>query len=217
MRAWFLLLVAANLAFFVWTQYVSPGSEGADPAPLARQVAPESLKLVPPPRLAAPSGDATAASSLACVEWGSFSTSEAARIATLLEPLNLGSLLTQRRSEETAHWWVYLPPQGSRQAALRKVEELKKLGVQEYFVMQEEGRWRWAVSLGVFRTEEAAKSRLEAVRALKVQGARVGERDTQVTRVWFRVADADATLRNAFKELAQGSPGTEIRDCPAAN
>ena len=215
MRAWFLLLVAANLAFFVWTRYVAPGSEGADPAPLSRQVAPESLKLVPPPERAARSGDAAASRS--CLEWGSFSTSEAARVATLLEPLTLGPLLTQQRSDESAHWWVYLPPQGSRPAALRKLEELKKLGVQEYFVMQEEGRWRWAVSLGVFRTEEAAKSRLEAVRALKVQGARVGERDTQVTRVWFRVADADATLRNAFKELAQGSPGTEIRDCPAAN
>jgi hypothetical protein len=217
MRAWFLLLVAANLAFFVWTQYISPGTEGADPAPLSRQVAPESLKLVPPPGFATPPGDAKTASAGACIEWGSFSTSEAGRMATLLEPLALGPRLAQHRSEETAHWWVYLPPQGNRQAALRKVEELKKLGVQEYFVLQEEGRWRWAVSLGVFRTEEAAKARLEAVRADKVQGARVGERDTQVTRVWFRVADADTTLRNALKELAQGTPGTDVRDCPAAN
>ena len=148
MRALFLLLVAANLGFYAWTQYLAPPSAGSDPEPLARQIEPHKLIILPPANPGAPGAKPKPA---ACIEWGSFATTDAARVEQALEPLALGARLAQRRSEETAHWWVFLPPQGSRQNAQRKVEELKRLGVEEYFVMQEEGRLRWAISLGVFR------------------------------------------------------------------
>ena len=72
---------------------------------------------------------------------------------------------------------------------------------------------RWAVSLGIFSSEDAAKARLEALRARGVRSAQTGERDTQVTKIWFQVRDADAALQGKLKGLAQGLPGTEIRDC----
>ena len=58
---------------------------------------------------------------------------------------------------------MFIPPQGSRQGALRKAE-LKELGIDEFFIVQEEGEHRWALSLGVFRSEEAAQARLAALR-----------------------------------------------------
>ena len=72
---------------------------------------------------------------------------------------------------------------------------------------------RWAVSLGVFSSEEAARNRLDALRAKGVRSAQTGERDSQVAKIWFQVRDADAALRDKLKELARGLPGTEIRDC----
>jgi hypothetical protein len=96
------------------------------------------------------------------------------------------------------------------------VEELKTLGVEEYFVMQEEGRLRWAISLGVFRTEESARKRLEALGSKKVRGVRLGERDTQVTKIWLQVRDTDKALLAKLKELAEGFPGSELRECAAA-
>jgi len=217
MRALFLLLVAANLGFYAWTQHLAPPGAGTDPEPLARQIEPHKLILLPPPKLGAPSAAKPKAPANACVEWGSFAAADAARAEQALEPLALGPRLTRRRSEETAHWWVYLPPQGSRQNAQRKVEELKTLGVEEYFVMQDEGRLRWAISLGVFRTEEAARARHDALQAIKVRGAQLGERETQVSRTWIQLRDADDALLAKLRELAQGLAGSELRDCAPAS
>ncbi|OGA18918.1 MAG: hypothetical protein A3I63_09625 [Betaproteobacteria bacterium RIFCSPLOWO2_02_FULL_66_14] len=172
----------------------------------------DKLKVVPPTGVGAPR-----TASLPCLEWGSFPSADTARPEQLLEPLALGPRLAQRRGDETAHWWVYLPPQGSRQAALRKADELKKLGVDEYFIMQEEGRWRWSISLGVFRSEEAARARLESMQSRRLRGAQVGERDTQLARVWIQVRDVDAALQAKLKDIAQALPGTELRECASGN
>lgn len=213
MRIAFLLLVAANLAFFAWSRNFAPPDFASDPRPLARQLAPEKLRILAPedPVLVAPPKPQPAAA--ACLEWGSFTSADAPRAEQALEPLSLGPRLAQRRGEETAYWWVYIPPQGSRQGALKKVAELKALKVEEYFVMQEEGRLRWAISLGVFKTEEAARSRLEALRGRGVRSALLGERETQVQKVWFQVKELDAPLEAKLREIASGFPGSELKTC----
>lgn len=219
MRAIFLLLVAVNLAWFAWTRDYAESEPAPDPQPLGRQIAPEKIRIIGAPELARlpaakarPGAEAQQAVA-ACVEWGGFALAEAPRAEQVLEPLALGARLAQKRTEETAGWWVFIPPQGSRPAAMKKTAELKALGVDDYFVVQDEGGMRWAISLGVFRTEDAAKSRLEALRARGVRSAQTGERDTQVAKVWFQLRGADAALQAKLKELAQGFPGTEIRDC----
>src|SRR6185295_5422808 len=102
--------------------------------------------------------------------------------------------------EEHAGWWVFIPPLTNRQGALRKAAELKQLGVEDYFIVQEEGALRWALSLGVFRTEEAAQARLAALRAQGVRTARVGARETVVPKVWLQVKSVDAPLQARLKE-----------------
>src|SRR5204863_8782988 len=140
-------------------------------APLARQIEPEKLKIVVPKDLPpqAPAKPIAAVKpepatpppaappvALKCMEWGSFTIADAPRAEKTLEPLALGARLAQRRTEENAGWWVFIPPQGNRPAALKKANELKTLGIDDYFIVQEEGPQHWALSLGVFRSEEAA-------------------------------------------------------------
>jgi len=227
MRAVFLLLVAANLALFAWARYYAGADSATDPEPLRRQLRPESIRILTGPELAGlpvlkprppaevpPTGPAEpAAARSACTEWGGFALAEAPRAEQALAPLALGARLTQKRSEETAGWWVFIPPQANRAGALKKTAELKALGIEDFFIMQDEGKMRWAVSLGVFSSEDAARSRLEALRAKGVRSAQTGERETQVAKIWFQVRNADAALQAKLKELAQGSPGTEVRDC----
>lgn len=218
MRAFFLLLVAANLALFAWSRYWSPPESASDREPLRRQVSPEKIRVLAEKDLA----DLPAArpraivdgGGKACLEWGGFALAEAPRAEQALAALALGERLTQDRREETAGWWVYIPPQGSRAGAQKKTAELKGLGIDEFFVVQEEGRQQWSVSLGVFSTEESARSRLEALRAKGVRTAQTGERETRVTKVWFQVRNPDAVLNARLRDLAQGFPGTELRDCP---
>jgi len=225
MRAAFLLLLLANLALYAWLRYGA--SETVEPAPLARQIAPDKLKVVapsslppvtaltkPPASAPAPTPAPAATASLPCMEWGSFTLADATRAEQALEPLALGTRLAQRRTEEHAGWWVFIPPQGNRQLALRKAAELKQLGVEEYFIVQEEGALRWALSLGVFRTEESAQARLAALRGQGVRTARIGARDTTVPKIWLQVKSVDAALQARLKEIARQVEGSELRDCP---
>ena len=46
-----------------------------------------------------------------------------------------------------------------------------------------------------------------------MRSAQTGERDTQVTKIWFQVRGADPALLGKLKGFAQALPGTELRDC----
>jgi hypothetical protein len=223
MRTLFFLLLLANVAFFAWWRFAASPDAGSDPLPLARQIEPEKLRIIsladlpaapvaqkpapPPPPPPAPPP-------VACLEWGSFTVADAAGVEKVLEPLALGSRLTQRRSEETASWWVFIPPQGSRQGALKKAAELKALGVDDYFVVPDDNDQRWAVSLGVFRTAEAAQARLATLRGQGVRSAKAGPRETVAARVWYQVTSVDASLQARLKDLARQIEGSELKECP---
>ena len=219
MRIAFLVLVAVNLALYAWFQYYAPAEGAADPEPAHRQITPEKIRLLEGKELKSLSSikpkvpAAGTASSASCVEWGGFAVAEAPKAEQALAPLALGARLAQRRSEETAGWWVFIPPQGNRAAAQKKTAELKSLGIDDYFILQDEGKMRWAVSLGVFSSEDAAKARLEALRVKGVRSAQTGERDTQVAKVWFQLRGADPAQQARFRETVQGFPGTDVRDC----
>jgi len=221
-RTLFLVLLLANAAFFAWSRYVSPAEAGADPAPLARQIEPEKLKVIAPGELPAPAPAPVSARSAAppapvavkCIEWGSFTVADTSRAEKALEPLALGARVAQRHTEEQAGWWVYIPPQrNGRPGALRKATELKTLGVNDYFIVQEDGPNRWALSLGVFRTEEAAQARLAALRELGVRSAQVGARETTVPKVWLQVKGVDGPLEAKLRDVAREIEGSDLRPC----
>jgi hypothetical protein len=213
----FLLLMFANVAFLAWWRY-GPPADAADPAPLGRQIEPEKLKVLrpyelPPPAAAMREKPAALPVGAACIEWGSFTLADTARAELALEPLALGARLTQRRIQEVAAWWVLIPSQGGRPAAFKRVAELNDLGVEDYFIVQEEGEHRWAVSLGVFRSEQAAQARLAKLRGRGVRGAQVIARETVVPRVWLQVKNVDAPLQARLKEIARQLEGSELREC----
>lgn len=213
MRTLFFLLLLANVVFFAYGRLgdaLFPGESQL----LQQQINPQAIKVLPAAQLA----KAVAAKrekTVACLEWGAFVAGEAARAEEALALLALGSKLAQRRVDETATWWVFMPPQGSRQAATVKAGELKRLGVEDYFIVQDDPNFRFAVSLGVFRTREAAGNRLEQLRAKGVRTAQVGARDTQLQKIWFQVRDAPEAVVAKLNDLRQGFPGSELKDCAA--
>lgn len=229
MRLLFLLLLAANLGFFAWMRFLAPPDPAVDTQPLGRQLEPQRLRIVPErelaqvppsapakpkpaPKPAAPPPEPTPR---ACLEWGSFSPADASRAAQRLEPLALGARLAQYRGEETASWWVHIAPQGNRAGALKKAAELKDLGVRDYFIVQDAGALRWSLSLGVFSTEEAAKSHLAALRDKGVRSAVIGRRETRVPKVWFQVREVDAPLQARLEVLAREFEGATLHECVA--
>lgn len=220
MRVLFLVLLLANVAFFAWARYYSHSEGAANEEAVTREIQPERLRIVPPAEAPArpspapkPAGPTSQLPPASCLEWGAFTSADAARAHEVLQPLALGKRLAQRRTEELATWWVFMPPQGSRQAALRKSSELKALGVRDYYVLPDEGEWRWALSLGVYRTEEGAHARLAALQAQGVRDALVAPRESVVPKLWLQIRDIDPLLQTSLEELAPKIPGSELRTC----
>jgi hypothetical protein len=205
MRTTFFLLLLANAVFFGYSRFsdlLFPGESQL----MQQQINPEAIKVIA-------SAQVKREKTVACLEWGAFVAGEASRAEEALAPLALGSKLAQRRVGETASWWVFMPSQGSRAAAAIKTSELKRLGIEDYFVVQEDPKFRFAVSLGVFRTQEAASNRLEQLRAKGVRTAQIGARDTEIQKIWLQVRDVPEALAAKVNELRPGFPGSEVKDC----
>ncbi len=229
MRTVFFLLLSANLGFLAWSYFGGRGSTEAQL--MEQQLNPQAITLLGPEQLSAlaaerakqvaarpkpppPPSPPPKVAVAACLELGAFNPGEVARVQQVLEPLELGPRLSRRRVQEFASYWVFMPPQGSRQAANRKSAELKKLGVEDFFVVQEDPKFQLAISLGVFKTEEAAQARLVELRNKGVRTARVAPRETPVQKIYFTVREVPEALASRLNELRQGFPGSELKDCP---
>ena len=218
------LLLLANLGFFAWN-YFGSGRASDEPQLMEQQLNPQAIRLLRADQVAALAAERAKqtaerpkpppkASVAACLELGAFNPGDVARVQQVLEPLALGSRLSQRRAEEIATYWVFMPPQRDRQAANRKAAELKKLGVEDFCIVQEDPKFRFAISLGVFKTEEAARTRLAELRSKGVRTARVGPRETSVQKVYFIVREVPDALVSRLNELRQSFAGSELKDCP---
>ena len=215
MRIVFLLLALANVAFLAYAKFFAD-ARSFESQLLDQQLKPEAIRLLSPAEVASRAQKrADAPRTVACLEWGAFSVVDAARAQEALGPLALGERLSQRVMEDAAGFWVYIPTQGSRQTAIQKASELKRLGVSEFFIVQEDPRIRFAISLGVFKTAEAAKAHLEQLRAKGVRTALMGPRDSQVQKIFLQVRGIPEAIAANLNELKQGFPGTDVKPCAA--
>jgi hypothetical protein len=217
MRLLALLLLLANAALFAWARY-GPHLGSLESHLLSQQINPEAVRLLTPPQAASFDARTMAGAPRpgACVEWGAFNRADVPRAQSALEDVAATARITERRVDESAGWWVYIPPQENRQAANQKVAELKRLGVDDYFVVQEESRFRFAVSLGLFRTEQAANIQLEQLRARGVRTALVGPRPTAVQKIYLQLRDYPEGIQAKFAALKVEFPATELQECPSS-
>jgi hypothetical protein len=214
MRTAFFILALANAAFFAFAWFDGRAATNGDAHIVSQQLNPEKIRLLMPEQVSALTRKAeTPKAASVCLEWGAFAGNDAARAGQALDALGLGAMLTQRQQEDVAGFWVYIPPAASRPAAMQKASELKRLGVDDYFVVSDDPKWRNAISLGLFKTEEAAKARLEGVRAKGVKNGVIAARETQRSKTYFQVREASPTLAAKLNELKQGFAGTEVREC----
>jgi hypothetical protein len=209
MRWVFLLLLAVNIGFGVFV-YLRDKAPNPDAQLIALQMNADKVRIVPPRPAPAPA-PVTASARAACIEWGGFGTGELARAQGALDRLALGARARRVEVSVTAGYWVFIPPMRSQAAMERKVTELRELGVNEYFPVLDPGRWRNAISLGVFRSEEGASRYLAQLRQMGVRSATVGEREQRVTQTAFLISDPTEEESAKLAELKNEFPGSELR------
>lgn len=201
MRVLCLFLLFANIVYFAAERGDVKlfGGRQREPQRLAAQIAPETVRALSPAAVAqleARARQPAPPPALACLEVGGYAADETARIEAALSALQLGAALTTRKAEEPTSFMVYIPPLGSMEAAQRKVEELRRLGVADYAILQDNGPLRFGVSLGVFRSDEAAQKRLAELTARAVR-------------------NVDAALKARLDELGAALAPHAWEPCPA--
>lgn len=184
--------------------------ESAPAQVAASQAPPSTLQMA----LSLSAGAKARANPLVCLEWGDFSGPDLTRAAAALSVMQLGDKLSQRQVERDIGYWVYIPPLKNRAAVNRKVTELKALGVSEYFIVQSAGRWRNAISLGVFKTREAAQNFLNLLRTKGVHTAKVGERASKLKATIFRLNRMDAATEAKLTAMQKDFAGSELKNVP---
>ena len=127
MRILVFLLLLANATLFLYIELDNVG--GGEAARLNQQVQPDKIKLLTPQQVAALGPAKIAALADVCVEWGPLSETDRARAETGLAALQLGRLLSQKKIEAVANYWVFLPPLANKPAVDKRVGELKAQGI----------------------------------------------------------------------------------------
>ena len=219
MRGFVFLLILANLLFFAWTQgYLgvasSPDSFRMQQQLLANQVT-VVARDVPPPETTLTDVAAKPVenkSTEACLALADVSGAVADHLETLVTDKFSGFKLTRTNVTPSPSYWVYIPPLSSKKDVDTKVGELKKLGLKDFFVVQESGPNNRAISLGLYSGKDSANAYLETLRGKGVRSAKITERQVKpvLAQLEIRVPEAQfEALRQAISEAqSEIKPGS---------
>lgn len=178
----------------------SPVETKAEPAK------PEPVKPEPAKTKATEANDASV-----CYEWGEFGGPDIERARKALVKLQLDKNLSQRDSEQPNIFWVYIPPLKDKAAVTQKVAQLKARGVTDYFVVQDAGEWLNAISLGMFKTREAAQKFLEDLSTKDVRTAKMGERASKAKTTVFIISAANSEKIVRLTALQKDFQNSELK------
>lgn len=146
---------------------------------------------------------------LVCIEIGPFLTQADLRRA--MNALTSGTERIQFRETRAMAkrgYWVYLPAQPTRDAALATARELSGKGLRDYYVVTAGDRENM-ISLGLFRELANAKQRHEEVRAMGFD-AQLQTRSDEIPNYWIDLAVASDFDWRARLGAHPGVKGTQV-------
>jgi len=164
-----------------------PSAEATAVTAPTPEATPEAAPTAPPAAPpAAPTAEAGPADSPpACVAFATLDDEQAALV--MGDALARVGLETKDiPSTEVSSWWVHIPSLGSREAAERKVAQLRELGVKDLYANSEKSARPFTVSLGLFKSAESAAEQQRRLEAKGVRGIAVEERGQTNHRVEVR-------------------------------
>ena len=150
-----------------------------------------------------------------CLEWGEFTGTMLERATAELSDLKLGEKISKREMEYETGFWIYMGPLRNRKAVNKKIGELKDIGVNEYYVVPS-GQWKNTISLGVFKSEDAAKSLFKQLTSKGVRTAKLGERASKLKTTIFKLQPVNAETKAKLVEIQKHYPGSEVKDVACA-
>ncbi len=231
MKSLILCLVLFNIGLFVYFKYEASSAHltHITLAPLQ----PEKLKILTEeeikslPKKAAdasiaenavpgspPQAGGAAPTLASCYDWSGFSAKQVQRVSSLLDKHLLQYAVKSSDVNEDARYWIYIPPKASQEAAQAKVDELKRLGVEDSFIVQELP-WRFAISFGVFKDEQLANKLLEDLKSHGVKTAIKSVRNQEKGNATFHITNMSPEVLDKLEQTDKIKtlyPTTELKE-----
>lgn len=210
------LLLAANVLFGALVGFDGP-ARNPDTQLLDRQMNAQQVRVVGGGQ-DKPGPAAASVAPSACLAWGPFAPADAARARELLSALVAAESVTSREVTGVASWWVGLPPQKSAAEAQRKMAELKALGASGYSLAETADEWQYAVELGRFADEAAAREFLARMQQLGVRTAQVNERRAPAGVQWLVREPGEPVMARVLALKQANFPDSALGaiECPTA-
>lgn len=194
-RALIALLLTMNLGVALWL-WLRPAPESVTPSVLADDQAPSLILLSEEEEQDAidtiaepdsPPEPTPGLDRLSCVEIGPFLTqADLRRAMNAFTPSAERLQFRETRALASRGYWVYLPAQGTRDAALATARELSGKGLRDYYVVAA-GERENTISLGLFRELGNAEQRHAQVRAMGFD-AQLQPRSDEIPHYWIDLA-----------------------------
>ena len=220
---WLLVLLNVGLLVYFNLDLIAPKPPIAD-----RSIQPEKLKILSQadldaiPQKAAPAAVEPAPvvavdAPNSCYKWGNFTKTNLPAAQVVLVRLGLQSIINQEKSDnEDRRFWVYYPPLKSAELAKEKAAEIKEMGVDELFIVQD-SQWRNAISFGLFQDEQLASALLSDLTAKGVKGATKALRSPGKSLSSLLIKEVNAGAALELQKIKPEFVGTDITlaACPA--
>jgi len=222
LKFFFWILLAANIVLFVFQQtyYDAPSQGKREPERLSYQYRKDQIRPLSPDELnraianaKASEQDITIAGS--CIEISHFSKSEATSFERQIIPLSLASEeISLTPVHEGSAYMVFIPPSSSQKVADAKIAELKEKGIESYYLIKDQSKLKWAISLGVFKTREAADGYAEEMERAGLANLQIAPRGTTVEKLVYRLSNLNAEQLRALETIMTHFPAQSMRQCP---
>lgn len=202
-----------------------PAADGAAREPAAAPTTTTPAPMAPPATSSAPEAQAssptappppaavTSLPSSACLELAGLTIDDARRTAERVSSERLATEAMVKPAAGVSTWMVYLPAFPSRPEAEKAATELRRKGVDDFFVIQDNSDLRNAISLGVYSSTDGAASRIAALTARGVKGAKTLARTNGVARARVEIRQVRESAQAALAQIAKEFPGGEWQAC----
>ena len=145
-----------------------------------------------------------------CYKWGNFTKTNLPSAQVVLVRLGLQSVVNQEAvAQVDKRFWVYYPPLKSAALAQQKSTEIKALGINELFIVQD-SQWRNAISFGLFQDEQLATNLLNELQTKGVKGVTKALHNPgkSLTSLFIKAVTPDAALE--LQKIKPEFVGTEL-------
>ncbi len=148
-----------------------------------------------------------------CLAWEHLALAQADKINAVVSG-KFADFKVERQlaAGESNGWWVFVPPLPGKPEAEKKASELRQLGVDDYFIVQE-GPNRFAISLGIFSSEKGAQERLGELKAQGVRSAKVMPRPGKDGTVSLKATGPAASRAALLEAVGKAVPKLGVQDC----